>query len=52
MTVPALALDNITCTFASRDDRTQRYTAVKDTTLHIAPGGLRVEKLQRDEMDR
>ena len=38
MTVPALALDNITCTFASRDDRTQRYTAVKDTTLHIAPG--------------
>ncbi|CAG4887958.1 ABC transporter ATP-binding protein [Paraburkholderia gardini] len=38
MTVPALALDTITCTFASRDDRTQRYTAVKDTTLHIAPG--------------
>jgi NitT/TauT family transport system ATP-binding protein len=38
MTVAALALENITCTFASRDDRTQRYTAVKDTTLRIAPG--------------
>ncbi len=36
--IPALALDNITCTFISRDDRSQRYTAVADTTLHIAPG--------------
>ncbi|MES3025436.1 MAG: ABC transporter ATP-binding protein [Pseudomonadota bacterium] len=35
---PALSLDNISCTFVSRDDRTQRYTAVADTTLHIAPG--------------
>ena len=38
MTVAALALDNITCTFASRENRAQRYTAVKDTTLRIAPG--------------
>jgi NitT/TauT family transport system ATP-binding protein len=36
--IPALALDNITCTFISKDDRSQRYTAVADTTLHIAPG--------------
>jgi len=36
--IPALALDNITCTFISKDDRSQRYTAVGDTTLHIAPG--------------
>jgi NitT/TauT family transport system ATP-binding protein len=38
MTVAALSLDNITCTFVARDKRTQRYTAVKDTTLRIAPG--------------
>ena len=31
--VPALALEDISCTFISRDDRSQRYTAVKDTTL-------------------
>ncbi len=36
--IPALSLDNITCTFVSKDDRAQRYTAVADTTLHIAPG--------------
>jgi NitT/TauT family transport system ATP-binding protein len=35
---PALALDNISCTFISKDDRSQRYTAVADTSLHIAPG--------------
>jgi NitT/TauT family transport system ATP-binding protein len=35
---PALALENITCTFVSREDRNQRYTAVKDTTLLVAPG--------------
>jgi len=35
---PALSLDNITCTFVSRDDRSQRYTAVRDVTLDIAPG--------------
>jgi NitT/TauT family transport system ATP-binding protein len=34
----ALALENITCTFASRENRSARYTAVKDTTLRIAPG--------------
>lgn len=34
----ALALDDITCTFVSRDDRSQRYTAVRNVTLHIAPG--------------
>jgi NitT/TauT family transport system ATP-binding protein len=35
---PALVFDNISCTFVSRDDRSQRYTAVADTTLSIAPG--------------
>jgi NitT/TauT family transport system ATP-binding protein len=34
----ALALDGVTCTFVSRDDRSQRYTAVRDVTLAIAPG--------------
>ena len=37
-TIPALSLDNIRCTFVSKDDPSQRYTAVADTTLHIAPG--------------
>ncbi|WP_174364121.1 ATP-binding cassette domain-containing protein [uncultured Caballeronia sp.] len=36
--VPALALENVTCTFVSRDDRRSRYTAVKETTLRVAPG--------------
>ena len=35
---PALWLDDISCTFISKDDRSQRYTAVADTTLAIAPG--------------
>jgi len=35
---PALSLKGITCTFVSRDDRSQRYTAVQDVTLDIAPG--------------
>jgi NitT/TauT family transport system ATP-binding protein len=35
---PALALEQITCTFAAREDRTRRYTALRDTTLLIAPG--------------
>ncbi|MDB5777304.1 MAG: transporter related protein [Herbaspirillum sp.] len=35
---PALLLDNIACTFISKDDRSQRYTAVADTTLAVAPG--------------
>jgi len=36
--IPALALENVTCTFAAREDRSRRYTAVRDTTLVIAPG--------------
>jgi len=35
---PALALERITCTFVSRADRFQPYTALKDTTLAVAPG--------------
>lgn len=35
---PALALERITCTFAAREDRSKRYTAVKDTTLVVAAG--------------
>jgi len=31
-------LERITCTFISRKDRARRYTAVKDTTLAVAPG--------------
>jgi NitT/TauT family transport system ATP-binding protein len=34
----ALLLDSITCTFASNDASGQSYTAVKDTSLSIAPG--------------
>ena len=34
----ALALDRITCTFISNDDPGQRYTAVQDVTLAVAPG--------------
>ncbi|MFH1602825.1 MAG: ATP-binding cassette domain-containing protein, partial [Pseudomonadota bacterium] len=36
--IPALALEKISCTFISRDDRSQRYTALKDTTLVAAEG--------------
>jgi len=36
--IPALALENVTCTFAAREDGSKRYTAVKDTTLVVAPG--------------
>lgn len=36
--IPALALENISCTFISRDDRSQRYTALKDTTLVAQEG--------------
>ncbi len=35
---PALALDRITCTFVSRADGNQRYTAVKEASLAVAPG--------------
>ena len=38
MNAPALSLSAITCTFISRDDRSQRYTAVRDVSLDIAPG--------------
>ncbi len=38
MTAPALALEGISCTFVSRDDAAQRYTAVRDVTLDVAPG--------------
>ena len=34
----ALALREVACTFISRDNRAQRYTAVKDVTLAVAPG--------------
>lgn len=34
----ALSLERITCTFISREDRSQRYTAVRDTTLVVQPG--------------
>src|SRR5689334_15614170 len=34
----ALALDDVTCTFASRENRRDRYTAVRNTSLTIAPG--------------
>ncbi len=36
--IPALALERITCTFVSRDDPAQRYTAVRDTTLVVQAG--------------
>ena len=34
----ALELLNISCTFRSRDDASQRYTAVADTTLRVRAG--------------
>ncbi len=34
----ALELRGVTCTFISRDNRSQRYTAVEDVTLAVAPG--------------
>ena len=38
MSAPALSLDGVSCTFVSRDDPSQRYTAVRDVTLDVAPG--------------
>jgi NitT/TauT family transport system ATP-binding protein len=35
---PALALEKITCTFVSREERAKAYTAVRETTLVVAPG--------------
>jgi NitT/TauT family transport system ATP-binding protein len=34
----ALALERISCTFVAREDRSRRYTALRDTTLVVAPG--------------
>jgi NitT/TauT family transport system ATP-binding protein len=38
VSTPALALEGITCTFISREDPSQRYTAVRDATLTVQPG--------------
>jgi len=38
LSAPALLIDNVTCAFASRERAGERYTAVKDTTLKVAPG--------------
>ena len=38
MSSPALSLERITCTFASREGQGERYTAVRDTTLSIDAG--------------
>jgi NitT/TauT family transport system ATP-binding protein len=38
VTAAALALERITCTFAARGDGSARYTALRDTTLRVAPG--------------
>ena len=35
---PALLLERITCTFASREQQGERYTAVADTTVSVGPG--------------
>jgi NitT/TauT family transport system ATP-binding protein len=35
---PALALDSVACTFVSKDDPAQRYTAVRDVNLTVAAG--------------
>ncbi|MGE0310927.1 MAG: ABC transporter ATP-binding protein [Lautropia sp.] len=35
---PAVSLRDVACTFVSRDDPAQRYTAVSAVTLSIAPG--------------
>ena len=34
----ALALQGVACTFVSKDDASQRYTAVRDVTLSVAAG--------------
>jgi NitT/TauT family transport system ATP-binding protein len=36
--LPALALEHVTCTFASREHPGDRYTAVRDTTLTVGEG--------------
>lgn len=34
----ALALENITCTFAAKDSKSKSYTAVKEASLHVKAG--------------
>jgi len=38
LSTPALSLDRITCTFASRERQGERYTAVRDATLSVGAG--------------
>jgi NitT/TauT family transport system ATP-binding protein len=38
VTGPSLALENITCTFVSRENRAQRYTAIREATLVVDAG--------------
>ena len=38
MSTPALSLDRITCTFASRERQGERYTAVANATLAVGEG--------------
>jgi NitT/TauT family transport system ATP-binding protein len=38
LSTPALSLERITCTFASRERLGERYTAVRDTTIAVAEG--------------
>jgi NitT/TauT family transport system ATP-binding protein len=38
VTAAALALERITCTFVARGSAAGRYTALRDTTLVVAPG--------------
>jgi len=38
LSTPALSLERITCTFASRERQGERYTAVKDTTIAVGDG--------------
>jgi NitT/TauT family transport system ATP-binding protein len=38
MSAPALELQGVSCTFVSKDDPGQRYTAVRDVTLSVGAG--------------
>jgi NitT/TauT family transport system ATP-binding protein len=38
LNAPALSLENITCTFASRERAGEGYTAVRETTIAVAAG--------------
>jgi NitT/TauT family transport system ATP-binding protein len=35
---PALALEGVTCTFVAHDRKAERYTAIADVSLRVAPG--------------